>query len=90
MEKYNEQLSDQPKDTTTSEMQVILFNDDHNTFDFVIDSLMEICDHEEEQAEQCALIAHLKGKCTVKTGNYEELSAINMLLRKKGLHTILS
>ena len=52
---------------------IILFNDDVNTFDFVIDSLIEVCDHTAEQAEQCALLVHYKGKCAVKTGEYNEL-----------------
>ena len=50
--------------------EIILFNDDVNTFDFVIDCLIEICEHTAEQAEQCALLVKYKGKCTVKTGEY--------------------
>jgi len=52
---------------------LILFNDDHNTFDFVIDTLMAVCDHDAVQAEQCAMIVHYKGKCSVKSGSYNEL-----------------
>lgn len=51
----------------------MLFNDDVNTFDFVIQSLIEVCHHEPEQAEQCALVAHFKGKCMIKGGGYYEL-----------------
>ena len=65
--KYKEQqLSDKTK-------ELVLFNDDHHSFDFVIGALIEVCHHEPEQAEQCAFIAHHKGKCTVMTGNEEEL-----------------
>lgn len=53
--------------------EIILFNDDVNTFDFVIDSLIDICQHSPEQAEQCAYLVHFKGKCGVKTGEYDEL-----------------
>jgi ATP-dependent Clp protease adaptor protein ClpS len=53
--------------------EIILFNDDVNTFDFVIDSLMDVCDHTPEQAEQCTYLVHYKGKCAVKTGEYDEL-----------------
>lgn len=53
--------------------EIILFNDDVHTFDFVIDSLIDICDHTPEQAEQCTYLVHYKGKCAVKTGEYEEL-----------------
>jgi len=47
---------------------LILHNDDYNTFDYVINCLMEICNHNREQAEQCALITHHNGKCDIKKG----------------------
>lgn len=53
--------------------EIVLYNDDVNTFDFVIDSLIDVCDHTPEQAEQCTVLVHYKGKCAVKTGEYEEL-----------------
>ena len=53
--------------------EIILFNDDVNTFDFVIDSLISVCKHTMEQAEQCTYLVHYKGKCAVKTGEYDEL-----------------
>lgn len=53
--------------------EIILFNDDVNTFDFVIDSLISVCKHTLEQAEQCTYLVHYKGKCAVKTGEYDEL-----------------
>ncbi len=65
--------------------EIILFNDDVNTFDFVIDALIEVCDHTAEQAEQCALLVHYKGKCTVKTGEYDELKPRCTRLLTKGL-----
>jgi ATP-dependent Clp protease adaptor protein ClpS len=52
---------------------LIVWNDDVNTFDHVIDSLVEICNHFPEQAEQCALIIHHKGKCGVKKGSFDFL-----------------
>ena len=55
------------------ENEIILFNDDVNTFDHVIDTLMRVCDHTLEQAKQCSIIVHYKGKCIVKTGQYEDL-----------------
>lgn len=58
------------------EHEIILYNDDVNTFDHVINSLMAYCDHKLEQAEQCAYIVHYSGKCAVKTGSYEELEPI--------------
>ncbi len=55
--------------------KLILFNDDVNSFDFVIKSLVQVCDHTFEQAETCAWIAHFKGKCAVKSGTVEELQS---------------
>jgi len=52
---------------------LILYNDDHNTFDFVIETLIEVCEHDPMQAENCAMIAHFKGKCPVKSGTDKEL-----------------
>ncbi len=53
--------------------EIVLYNDDHNTFDHVIECLIYACDHTPEQAEQCSLLVHYKGKCTVKTGAYPDL-----------------
>lgn len=53
--------------------EIVLFNDDVNTFDHVIETLIRVCNHTPEQAEQCAILVHYKGKCTVKTGTLDEL-----------------
>ncbi|MDX5584610.1 MAG: ATP-dependent Clp protease adaptor ClpS [Aureibaculum sp.] len=53
--------------------EIVLFNDEVNTFEFVINSLIDVCDHSPEQAEQCTYLVHYKGKCGVKTGEYDEL-----------------
>ena len=60
---------------SSKEHQIVLHNDDVNTFDHVINCLIRYCDHTMEQAEQCAYIVHYKGKCTVKTGSFSDLSA---------------
>lgn len=65
--------------------EIVLFNDDVNTFDHVIDTLIYACDHTPEQAEQCSIIVHYKGKCTVKTGIYEELEPRCSMLLEAGL-----
>ncbi len=67
------------------ENQIVLFNDEVNTFDHVIDMLIYACDHTPEQAEQCSLLVHYKGKCTVKTGPYEELKTQCTMLLEAGL-----
>ena len=58
---------------TDSGKKLVLFNDDVNTFDYVIETLVEVCGHDPHQAENCALIAHFKGKCAVKNGSFDEL-----------------
>ncbi len=67
------------------ENEIILYNDDYNTFDHVIDCLVKYCHHHPYQAEQCALIVHNNGKCSVKKGTYEELKPICEALLEKGL-----
>jgi ATP-dependent Clp protease adaptor protein ClpS len=66
---------------------LILYNDDFNTFDHVIKSLVEVCGHDSVQAEQCALIVHFKGSCEVKTGIPEILHAMSKSLNAKGLNS---
>lgn len=66
-----------------------LFNDDVNSFDFVITTLMEVCDHEPDQAEQCALIAHYKGKCIVKLGSFHLLKPMFDELIIRGLTVVI-
>lgn len=68
-----------------SEHQIILFNDDVNTFEHVIATLIRVCEHTEEQAHQCSLIVHYKGKCSVKTGAYVELKPQCTALLEAGL-----
>ena len=65
--------------------EIVLFNDEVNTFDHVIETLVHVCNHSYEQAEQCSLLVHYKGKCTVKTGVYEELEPQCSQLLKAGL-----
>lgn len=65
--------------------KLVLWNDDFNTFDFVIDTLIEVCGHTLEQAEQCTILVHYKGKCTVKTSSLEVLKPMHNQLINKGL-----
>ena len=64
---------------------LVVFNDDVNTFDHVIDTLIEYCGHTFEQAEQCTLIIHFKGKCVVKNGDFEELAPIRKAITDRGI-----
>ncbi|WP_055445175.1 ATP-dependent Clp protease adaptor ClpS [Lacinutrix himadriensis] len=65
--------------------EIVLYNDDVNTFDHVIDTLIYACDHTPEQAEQCSILVHYKGQCTVKTGVYDELEPRCTMLLDAGL-----
>lgn len=65
--------------------ELVLHNDDVNTFDYVIESLVDVCGHDATQAEQCALIAHYKGKCGVKMGTYDELKPPHDGMRERKL-----
>jgi len=68
-----------------NENGLILYNDDVNTFDHVINSLVSICKHDPIQAEQCAWIVHLNGKCKVKNGYFEELEPLCVALLDRGI-----
>ena len=65
--------------------EIVLYNDDVNTFDHVIETLIRVCEHTAEQAEQCAMLVHYKGKCTVKTGELKELKPQCLQLLEAGL-----
>jgi ATP-dependent Clp protease adaptor protein ClpS len=64
---------------------LLLINDDFNTFEFVIETLMELCHHTYEQAFQCAFITHNYGKCDVMHGAYSELEPIANTMLNRGL-----
>lgn len=65
--------------------EIVLYNDDVNTFDHVIETLIRVCEHTPEQAEQCAMLVHYKGKCTVKTGPFDKLKPQCSALLSAGL-----
>jgi ATP-dependent Clp protease adaptor protein ClpS len=66
-----------------------LHNDDEHTFDFVIDTLINVCEHDFLQAEQCAFIVHFKGKCEVKKGSLDMLQPMKSKLLSKGLQATI-
>lgn len=65
--------------------QLIVWNDEVNSFEWVITTLIEICGHSNEQAEQCAMIIHTKGKYSVKEGSYEELKPMCDAITERGI-----
>ena len=72
--------------TTVEEtFNLIVWNDDVNTFEWVIETLVEVCGHNEEQAEQCAYIIHFQGKCAVRKGDYEKLKTMCDKITDRGI-----
>lgn len=64
---------------------LVLHNDDINTFDYVMEALVEVCDHSLTQAEQCATITHYKGRCEVRSGTIKEMKELRYQLISRGL-----
>lgn len=101
LEKKNKKMAVfQETDTLTDELietveklvdekQLIVHNDDVNTFDWVIQSLVEICNHNPLQAEQCSLLIHFKGKASVKEGEMEALKPLKDGLTDRGLNATI-
>ena len=65
--------------------QLIVWNDEVNTFQWVIETLIEVCGHSQEQAEQCAMIIHTKGKYAVKEGSYDDLKPLCDTITDRGI-----
>ena len=92
---YNTRLYEDPKrqyeedvlvlEETDDVYKLVLYNDDIHTFDYVIDSLIEVCGHTLEQAEQCTILVHYKGKCSVKSGSMEVLKPMHDQLISRSL-----
>ena len=91
MSEENSHLTDSPEalgdlSTLTGMPKcLVIHNDDFNTFDYVIDALIEICGHSTIQAEQCALIIHNSGKCAVKTGSFRDVQPMWAEIIARGL-----
>ena len=82
-EKIRERVS--VKEVPSLNNEIVVYNDDVNTFDHVIDTLIRVCEHTPEQAEQCSLIVHYNGKCTVKTGSLDKLKPQCLQLLEAGI-----
>ena len=76
-------------DTLTTSFNLIVWNDDVNTFDWVIETLVEVCHHTHEQAEQCAFIIHFQGKYAVKQGDYETLKPMREAIIERGINATI-
>ena len=84
-EQYEEDVEILEEVIDVDQNDLMVFNDEINTFDFVIDTLMEVCGHTPEQAEQCTLLIHYKGKCSVKKGTFEELAPMRNDICRRGI-----
>lgn len=86
---YNPQELEQPlietDEITLEESSLVIYNDDFNTFEHVIETLVRVCKHTLEQAEQCAWIIHYKGKCSVKNGQYQILVPMKNAICEAGI-----
>jgi len=69
----------------TDVKDLVVFNDDFNTFDHVINTLIRVCKHTPEQAEQCTLLIHFRGKCTVRSGSYDQLNPMREAICEAGI-----
>ncbi len=74
-----------PEEVAVEDKQLIVYNDDFNTFDHVIESLIKVCKQDPIQAEQCTFLIHYKGKCSVKKGSYEALEPMCTALLERGI-----
>lgn len=83
--KENELVDVMESVITTEVNDLVVFNDDVNTFEHVIETLIKVCRHVPEQAEQCTWIIHHRGKCTVKTGSFEELKPMRSGITEAGI-----
>jgi ATP-dependent Clp protease adaptor protein ClpS len=70
---------------TTDLMDLVVFNDDVNTFDHVINTLIKVCKHTQEQAEQCTVLIHYRGKCSVKSGSFDYLRPMRESICEAGI-----
>jgi ATP-dependent Clp protease adaptor protein ClpS len=77
--------SDRSPEKLNDVYQLILYNDDNNSFEHVIEAIIEVCGHDAVQAEQCAVIAHFKGNCDICRGNMSELKKMRQHLQGKNL-----
>lgn len=95
MSKANNRLDEQDEVITLEASlednlsQLVVYNDDYNTFDWVIQCFMEVCNHSFEQSEQLSLIVHFKGKAVCKTDSFEKLAPMKDALIERGLSAVI-
>lgn len=83
--KEKQSHSDRSPEKLNDLFQLILYNDDHNSFEYVIQAMVEVCGHDAVQAEQCAVIAHFTGSCDIRRGDRSMLARMSRDLQTRGL-----
>ena len=89
MEKGKEKWQADDHEILEDLRDLVLYNDDYNSFDFVIETLVEVCNHTHEQAEQCAYLTHYRGKCTIKKGVYYNLKPLKEEINDRGPNSVI-
>ena len=82
---YREEVAVEVLEEDIDVKDLVVYNDDFNTFEHVINTLIRVCKHSPEQAEQCTLLIHFKGKCAVKNGLFEELKPMKDSICEAGI-----
>ena len=84
-EQWQEQTDTLVEEEVAAAHQLVVYNDEVNTFEYVTLTLIEVCEHSSEQAEQCTLMIHFKGKCGVKSGEYTDLVSMRNEICRRGI-----
>ncbi|AWL09490.1 hypothetical protein HME7025_01637 [Aquirufa nivalisilvae] len=84
-EKHQEDVAVAFDEEVVTSHQLVVYNDEVNSFDYVIITLMEVCEHSPEQAEQCTLQIHFRGRCGVKSGDFDELVSMRNEICRRGI-----
>ncbi|MCZ2481227.1 ATP-dependent Clp protease adaptor ClpS [Aquirufa nivalisilvae] len=84
-EKHQEDVAVAFDEEVVASHQLVVYNDEVNSFDYVIITLMEVCEHSPEQAEQCTLQIHFRGRCGVKSGDFDELVSMRNEICRRGI-----
>ena len=90
MTKNKNEFNPNPQNENNITKKIVLFNDEENSFEHVIESLVKVCEYNDTQAEQLTIIAHYKGEVSIKEGNTNELLKIQNELQNLGLNVKLN
>ena len=82
---FQEEVAFEEEVITDQSLSLVVFNDDYNSFEHVIETLVDVCGHGMEQAEQCTWIIHFKGKCAVKSGSYDMMNPMKQAICERGI-----